>query len=137
MVHLLGLLSNLAASPLLNTHCRADYVRFCLNTEVQIDEIPYDVEVILIQKLDAKKTNAKNWWDVGRKIGISRSQLENVDQGESPTKTIISILSTWHDVPTIRKFVEIADKLGRHDICKNVVEFYQNQTPEIVNETPV
>ncbi|PFX23459.1 uncharacterized protein LOC111332925 isoform X1 [Stylophora pistillata] len=114
----------------LTQQCMPCQEKLSLIPEVRIDEIPYDVEEILTEKLDANKPKAKNWWAVGRKIGILRSKLENVEQGGYPTKTIIDILSTWSDVPSIRQFVEIVHKLGRHDICNAVVEFYQNSTPE-------
>lgn len=114
----------------LTQQCMPCQEKLSLIPEVRIDEIPYDVEEILTEKLDANKPKAKNWWAVGRKIGILRSKLENVERGGYPTKTIIDILSTWSDVPSIRQFVETVHKLGRHDICNAVVEFYQNSTPE-------
>lgn len=100
---------------------------------MKIDNIdPYEVENFLIENLDAKRSYTKNWWDVGRMLGISVSELGKVKQeenreGGSPTKCLLGILSTWENVVSLRKFVETTHKLRRHDICNVIYEFYQSQ----------
>ena len=94
--------------------------------------LPYDVEDILIQKLDVNRRCVKNWWDVGRKLEISDSELRNVKQeenreGGSPTRCLLGILNTWENIISLRKFMEITHELKRHDICSAIYEFYQNQ----------
>lgn len=101
--------------------------------EIKIDDIqPYQVESLLIEKLDGKRARAKNWWDVGRTLGITVSQLENVKQeenreGGSPTRCLLGLLSTWSNVVSLKKFMEIIHNLGRHDICNPVCECYPSQ----------
>ena len=100
---------------------------------VKIDNFPYDVEDKLAKKLDAKRPGTKNWWDVGRKIGMTDSDLESAKreydrEGGSPTRCLIGIISTWHNVLSLRKFVETIHKLERHDICNAICEFYQSES---------
>lgn len=94
--------------------------------------MPYEVEDHLIKKLDAKRPLTKNWWDVGRKFGLTNSVLESVKREDdredgSPTRCLIRILSSQANVVSLRKFVETIHCLGRHDICKAVCECYESQ----------
>ena len=99
---------------------------------MKIDNIePYQVEVILINNLDITQRCVKNWWDVGRMLGIPDSELRFVKQeynreGGSPTKCLLGILST-RNVVSLRTFVETTHKLNRHDICKAIYEVYKSQ----------
>ena len=97
--------------------------------EIKIDNLPYDVEDVLVKMLDAVRPRTKHWWDVGRKIGIPTSDLEIVKredyrEGGSPTTTLIRILSTQENVLSLRTFVETIHNLGRHDICNAICELY-------------
>ena len=101
---------------------------------MKIDNIvPYEVEVILIDNLDITKSCVKNWWHVGRMLGIPDIKLQSVKQSEynreggSPTKCLLGLLSTSGDVVSLRKFVETIHKLNRHDICKAIYEVYKSQ----------
>ena len=99
---------------------------------MKIDNIEYEVEVILTDNLDITKSCVKNWWDVGRMLRIPDSRLQNVKQeyhreGGSPTKCLLGILSTSGDVVSLRKFVETIHELNRHDICKAIYEVYKSQ----------
>ena len=94
--------------------------------------MPFEVEDILIQKLDVNRRCLKNWWHVGRMLGISDSELQNVKQeenreGGSPTKCLLGLLSTLENVVSLREFVKTTHKLKRHDICNAIYEFYQSQ----------
>ena len=93
---------------------------------------PYQVEVILTHKLDVNRPCHRNWWDVGRMLGISDSELQILKQeynreGGSPTKCLLGVLSTSENVIFLRTFVETTHKLNRHDICNAVYEVYQSQ----------
>ena len=93
---------------------------------------PYQVEVILIEKLDVSCRCIRNWWDVGRMLGISDSKLQNMKQeqnreGGSPTKCLLGYLGTLENVVSLREFVETTHHLGRHDICSAIYRFYQSQ----------
>lgn len=104
--------------------------------EMKINSIHCQVEDILIEKLDVSRHCVKNWWNVGRMLGVSDSKLQNMKQeqnreGGSPTKCLLGYLSTLENELSLRKFVETTHKLERHDICRAIYEFYQSQ------ETPV
>jgi len=115
------------------------YVTVCQLTfsvlflEMKINNIhPYQVEVILVESLDVNRLCVKNWWDVGRMLGISDSKLQNMKQeqnreGGSATKCLLGYLSTLDNVLSLRTFVETTHKLQRHDICSGIYEFYQSQ----------
>lgn len=97
-----------------------------------MNNLPYEVEDQLIQKLDAKRPHTKNWWDVGRKTGLSNSDLESVKREDdredgSPTRCLFRILRSQENVISLRKLVEIIHSLGRHDICSAVSECYPSQ----------
>lgn len=100
---------------------------------MKIDNIePYQVEVILTDNLDINQRCVRNWWDVGRTLGIPVSELRIVKQeysreGGSPTKCLLGILSTSGKVVSLRTFVETTHKLNRHDICKAIYEVYKSQ----------
>ena len=99
---------------------------------MKIDDIDYEVELIIVSGLDENKARAKNWYDVGRKLGLSRSVLnhikrEDLRQEGSPTKVLIDKLSTLQSVVTVRCFVHALHYLGRHDIVNPIFEFYRNQ----------
>lgn len=100
---------------------------------IKINDIkPYQVEVILTETLDINRPCVKNWWDVGRTLGISDSELQIVKQeyyreGGSPTKCLLGKLSTLGNVVSLRTFVETTHKLNRHDICKAIYEVYKSQ----------
>lgn len=107
-------------------------IGFSLFAGVKIDDIDYDVELIIVSGLDENKAQAKNWYDVGRKLGLSRSDLnhikrEDLRQGGSPTKVLIDKLVTLKSVVTVRCFVHALHYLGRHDIVNRVFDFYRNQ----------
>ena len=99
---------------------------------MKIDNIePYQVEVILTDSLDVTQRCVKNWWDVGRTLGIPVSELRSVKQeykreDGSPTKCLLEILRT-RNVVSLRTFVETTHKLNRHDICKAIYEVYKSQ----------
>lgn len=101
--------------------------------EMKIENIlPFEVEMLLIEMLDAKQPRAKNWWDVGLMLGISVPMLGFVEQeesreGGSPTRCILEILSTCRNIVSLRKFVETTHALGRHDICNAIYEVYKSQ----------
>ena len=46
-----------------------------------------------------------------------------VQREESPTLALISKLSTWETVVTLRKFVCVLYQLGRHDISNPIIDF--------------
>lgn len=100
---------------------------------MKIDDIDYDVELIIVSGLDENKAQAKNCrYDVGRKLGLSRSDLnhikrEDLRQGGSPTEVLIYKLGTLKSVVTARCFVHALHYLGRHDIVNRVFDFYRNQ----------
>ena len=100
---------------------------------MKINNIPYQVEAILIEHLDGNQCCVKNWWHVGRMLGISNSTLRGVKrednrEGGSPTRCLLEILSTHlENVVSLREVVETTHKLKRHDICNAIYEFYQSQ----------
>ena len=98
---------------------------------MKIDDIDYEVESIIVSGLDENKAQAKNWYDVGRKLGLSRSDLnhikrEDLRQEGSPTKALIDKLSTLESVVTVRCFVHALHYLGRHDIVNPIFDFYRS-----------
>ena len=99
--------------------------------------LPYDVEEILIQKLDVNRRCVKNWWDIGRKLEISDSELRNVKQeenreGESPTRCLLVILSTKENIISLRKFIEITHELKWHDISMQSTNFTKVKTLQLL-----
>ena len=100
---------------------------------VNIDNIEYEVEVTLIDNLDITKSCVRNWWDVGRMLGIPDLTLDGVKQSEynreggSPTKCLLGILRTSGNVVSLKKIVETVHKLHRHDICKAIFDVYKSQ----------
>ena len=98
-------------------------------SDVKINTIPYEVEE-LIKRLDEKRPQCKNWRDVGRKLGVSVSDLnlikrEDDREGGSPTTSLLSNLCTWENIISLRKFVQTLHDLKRHDIVNAVIEFYK------------
>ena len=71
----------------------------------------------------------KNWYHVARKFRLSMDEVNRIKREESreegsPTLALISKLSTWETVVTLRKFVRVLYQLGRHDISNPIIEFY-------------
>lgn len=104
--------------------------------EMKINNIHCKVEDILIENLDVSRRCVKNWWNVGRMLGIPDSKLQTMKQeqnreGGSPTKCLLGYLSTLENVLSLRKFVETTHKLERHDICRAIYEFYQSQETQV------
>lgn len=82
--------------------------------------------------LDGKKPPIKNWWDVARRIEIPESELYKIKREEereagSPTTQLLSYLSAVERVLSLKEFVQFIHSLKRHDICRTIAEFYQNQ----------
>ena len=105
-------------------------IGFFLISGVRINSIPYEVEEF-IEKLDEKKQCAKNWYHVARKLRLSIDEVNRIKREESreegsPTLALISKLSTWETVVTLRKFVHVLHQLGRHDISNPVIDFYRS-----------
>lgn len=106
---------------------------------LKIDNIPYEVEDH-IKALDANLPPSKNWWDVGRKIGVPVTQLELIKredsrEGGSPTTHLLSTLRTWENVVSLRRFVQVLHDLERHDIANPILDFYKSQSSN--NDTNV
>ncbi|XP_068691937.1 uncharacterized protein [Montipora foliosa] len=98
---------------------------------VKIENIPYDVEEFICG-LDANKPHSKNWYHVGRKLGVSTSQLdllrrEDVREGGSPTNALLSVLRTEENVISLRAFVQAIHDISRNDIVNNIIDFYRSQ----------
>lgn len=107
--------------------------KFCfpLLTDVKIDRIPFEVSEF-IKRLDAKRPLCKNWFDVGHKLGVSNDDLnlmkrEDDREGGSPTTLLLSNLSTFENVVTVRAFVQALHDLRRNDIANDILAFYQRQ----------
>ena len=47
-------------------------------------------------------------------------------EGGSPTSALLSLLTTWDSVITLRQFVCVLHQLGRHDVTKLIFDFYRN-----------
>lgn len=100
--------------------------------DIKLDKLPYQVEDKLIEMLDGKKPPIKNWWDVARRIEIPESELYKIKREEereagSPTTQLLSYLSAVERVLSLKEFVQFIHSLKRHDICRTIAEFYQNQ----------
>ena len=52
---------------------------------MKIDDIDYEVELIIVSGLDENKAQAKNWYDVGWKLGLSSSDLNHIKR-RPPTR---------------------------------------------------
>ena len=100
-------------------------IGFPLISGVRINSIPYEVEEF-IEKLDEKKRCAKNLYHVARKLGLSMDEADRIKREESPTLALISKLSTWETVVTLRKFVRVLYQLGRRDISNPIIDFYRS-----------
>ncbi|XP_068694563.1 uncharacterized protein [Montipora foliosa] len=97
---------------------------------VMIKDIPYEVEE-LTYALDANQPLSKNWYHVGRKLGVSRSDLDLVKredgrEGGSPTNVLLSVLRAKDNI-SLRAFVKATHDIGRNDIANNIIEFYRSQ----------
>ena len=107
---------------------------------MKINSLPHAVEEIIFA-LDAKKTCCKDWYDVGRKLGVSPSDLDMVKredhrEGGRPTKCLLTILGTWQNVVSLRTFVQVLGDIGRNDITRKLFDYYGNEN-QIVSENPV
>ena len=85
-----------------------------------------------IKKLDAKKYPCKNWYHVGRKLGVSNDDLDEMKrdddrQGGSPTRSLLSVLCTAQNVLSLRAFVQVLHDLKRNDIANGIFAIYQSQ----------
>ena len=103
-----------------------------------IKDIPYEVEE-LTYALDANQPLSKNWYHVGRKLGVSRSELDLVKredgrEGGSPTNVLLSFLRTKDNI-SLRAFVQATHDVSRNDIANNIIEFYRSQQGN--SETPI
>ena len=83
-----------------------------------------------IKKLDAKKHHCKNWYHVGRKLGVSNDDLDEVRReddrpGGSPTTSLLSMLCTSENVVSLRAFVQVLHDIKRNDIANAIFAFYQ------------
>lgn len=101
-------------------------------SDIKLDKLPYQVADKLIEMLDGKKPPIKNWWDVARRIEIPESELYKIKREEereagSPTTQLLSYLSAVERVLSLKEFVQFIHSLKRHDICRTIAEFYQNQ----------
>ena len=106
-------------------------IGFSLISGVRINSIPYEVEEF-IEKLDEKKRCVKNWYHVARKLGLSMDEADRLKREESPTLALISKLSTWETVVTLRKFVCVLYQLGRHDISNPIIDFYRSSVQQAI-----
>ena len=107
-------------------HC--DWVSFI--SALTIDRIPPQIEQIIL-KLDGRKLSAKNWYPVARTLGLSMDATDDIRreegrEGGSPTSALLSLLTTWDSVITLRQFVCVLHQLGRHDVTKLIFDFYRN-----------
>ena len=113
------------------------YINYC-SADRGLSDLPHEVEDVIL-KLDAKcPRTVKNWFDVGRKLGISPDDLnmikrEDDRQGGSPTKELLEKLLTQETVPTLRKFVAVLQEIGRHDIANGICEWYKNNNLNVTN----
>ena len=100
---------------------------------MKLDELPVEVEEIICA-LDARGPCCKGWYDVGRKLKISKSVLnvvkrEDLREGGSPTAGLLSILATQENVVSLRNFVQVLRDVGRNDIARKIFGYYrENQT---------
>ena len=105
-------------------------IGFPLFSAQSINNLPFEVEQI-IQKLDDRKFFANNWYHVARKLGLSMDEAysikrEECREGGTPTLALLSQLTTWESVITLRQFVRVLHQLRRHDISKLITDFYRN-----------
>ena len=105
-------------------------IGFPLFSALTINRIPFKVEQIIL-KLDGRKLSGKNWYPVARTLGLSMDETDNIKredgrEGGSPTSALLSQLTTWETVITLRQFVCVLHQLGRHDITKLIFDFYRN-----------
>ena len=96
---------------------------------MRINEIPYEVEE-RIKNLDTKKQQSKNWYDVGRKLAMSKDELdlikrENDREDGSPTSLVLSKLSTRDNVISLKEFVIVLHDLERNDIANAIIKYYK------------
>lgn len=85
-----------------------------------------------IKKLDAKQHPCKNWYHVGRKLGVSIDELnlikrEDYREEGSPTTSLLSLLRASENVVSLRAFVQVLHDLKRNDIANDIFAFYQPQ----------
>ena len=106
-------------------------IGFPLFSALTINRIPFEVEEIIL-KLDGRKLSANNWYPVARTLGLSVDETDNIykerrmQRGGSPTSALLSKLTTWESVITLRRFVRVLHQLGRHDVSKLIFDFYRN-----------
>ena len=98
---------------------------------MKIDDLPHEVEEIICA-LDAKRSCSKGWYDVGRKLEISRSVLHQVKrednrEGGSPTNGLLDILGAQENVVSLRKFVQVLRDIGRNDISRKLFDYYHEK----------
>jgi len=106
---------------------------------VTIDKLPDEVEEIICA-LDARRRCCKGWYDVGRKLKISKSVLDRVKREDlredgSPSNVLLSILGTQENVVTLRKFVQVLRDIGRNDISRKIFDYYYER--QTVSESSV
>ena len=116
-------------------HC--DWVSFI--SALTIDRIPSEVEQIIL-KLDGRKLSANNWYHVARTLGLSVDETDNIRreecrEGGSPTLALLSKLTTWESVITLRQFVRVLHQLGRRDVSKLIFDFYRNGEQQALNSS--
>ena len=73
----------------------------------------------------------KNWYHVARDLRLFMDEVNRIKREESreegsPTSALISNLSTWETVVTLRKFVRVPYQLGRHNISNPIIDFYRS-----------
>ena len=112
---------------------------FPLFSALTINSIPFDVERIIL-KLDDRKLSANNWYPVARTLGLSLDETDNIRreecrEGGSPTSALLSQLTTWDSVITLRQFVRVLHQLGRHDVSKLIFDFYRNEEQQAVTSS--
>lgn len=99
--------------------------------DTKLGDLPFQVENKLIKMLDAKKPLLPNWWHVGRVYETEDLDIikrEEDREGGSPTKSLLSCISIMEKVPSLKEFMQVIhSELGRHDICRAIAGFYQNQ----------
>ena len=111
-------------------------IGFPLFSALTINRIPFEVEMI-IQKLDLRKLSANNWYHVARTLGLSVDETDNLKreeyrEGGSPTLALLSRITTWESVITLRQFVCVLHQLGRHDVSKLIFDFYRTEEQHVL-----
>ena len=112
---------------------------FPVFSALTIKWIPFEVEQIIL-KLDERKLSANNWYPVARKLGLSMDETDNIRreecrEGGSPTSALLSQLTTWQNVITLRRFVHVLHQLGRHDLSKLIFDFYRNREQQALTSS--